>query len=97
MGQKTFPLAQDDIPQVADLYWTVLRERNGPTPASVQSFLRELYFANHWMDRTLPLPGGPFGTLFTSLIVMVVFCLPAPSASLIWPSIQRRRRRAPGA
>jgi len=48
------PLAKDDIAQVADLYWTVLRERKGPTPPAVQSFLQELYFTNPWIDSTLP-------------------------------------------
>jgi hypothetical protein len=48
------PLAEDDIPQVADLYWTVLRERKGAPPPAVQSFLRELYFTNPWMDSSLP-------------------------------------------
>jgi hypothetical protein len=48
------PLAEADVPQVADLYWTILRERKGPTPPAVHSFLRELYFANPWRDRALP-------------------------------------------
>jgi len=48
------PLAKDDIPQVADLYWTILRERKGPTPPAVQSFLQELYFTNPWIDHSLP-------------------------------------------
>jgi len=56
-GRKNMPvrpLAEPDIPQVADLYWTVLRERKGPTPPAVQSFLKELYFTNPWMDSALP-------------------------------------------
>jgi hypothetical protein len=48
------PLAEGDIPQVADLYWRVLRGRQAPTPASVHSFLRELYFTNPWIDPALP-------------------------------------------
>ena len=48
------PLAKGDIPQVADLYWTVLRQRKGPTPPAVHSFLQELYFTNPWIDSTLP-------------------------------------------
>lgn len=48
------PLAEDDIPQVADLYWKVLRESKGPAPPAVQSFLRELYFTNPWIDSSLP-------------------------------------------
>ncbi len=48
------PLAEDDIPQVADLYWTILRERKGVPPPAVQSFLRELYFENPWIDSRMP-------------------------------------------
>ena len=48
------PLAEKDIPQVADLYWKVLRERKGPTPPAVQSFIQELYFTNPWMDDSIP-------------------------------------------
>ncbi len=45
---------EDDIPQVADLYWSVLREQRGPAPVSVQSFLRELYFTNPWISSSFP-------------------------------------------
>lgn len=48
------PFVEDDIPQVADLYWTFLRLRKGPAPPAVQSFFRELYFTNPWIDSTLP-------------------------------------------
>jgi len=48
------PLAKDDIPQVADLYWTILRERKGTPPPAVQSFLHELYFKNPWIDSRIP-------------------------------------------
>jgi hypothetical protein len=48
------PLAENDIPQVADLYWKVLRERTGVAPLSVHSFLSELYFHNPWMDSSIP-------------------------------------------
>jgi len=48
------PLAENDIPQVADLYWTVLRERKGPPPPAFHSCLHELYFTNPWMDSALP-------------------------------------------
>jgi hypothetical protein len=48
------PLAEGDIPQVADLYWAVLRERKGPTPRLVQSFIQELYFRNPWIDSRIP-------------------------------------------
>ncbi len=45
---------KDDIPQVADLYWTVMRERKGSAPPAVHSFLHELYFTNPWIDNRLP-------------------------------------------
>lgn len=48
------PLAEDDIPQIADLYWKVLRERKGKPGPIVQSFLHELYFNNPWIDDRLP-------------------------------------------
>ncbi len=48
------PLADGDIAQVADLYWKVLRGRKGPHPLVVESFLRELYFKNPWIDSTIP-------------------------------------------
>jgi hypothetical protein len=46
--------AQDDIPLVADLYWTVLRERKGPSPVEVRSCIRELYFENPWIEGSIP-------------------------------------------
>ncbi len=48
------PLAEDDIPQVADLYWKVLRGRKGATPPAVRSSLLELYFENPWIDGSMP-------------------------------------------
>jgi len=48
------PFAEADIPQVANLYWTVMRERKGSPPPQVQSFLQELYFTNPWIDSSLP-------------------------------------------
>jgi hypothetical protein len=48
------PLAESDIPQVADLYWTVLRERKGAPPPIVGAFLHELYFKNPWRDPEIP-------------------------------------------
>lgn len=48
------PLNEDDLPQVADLYWTVLRDRKPPVPPVVQSHPRNLYFNNPWRDRTIP-------------------------------------------
>ena len=48
------PLDEVDIPQVADLYWKVLRERKDPTPPIVRSFIQELYFTNPWRDGSIP-------------------------------------------
>jgi len=48
------PLAESDLPQVAELYWTVLRERKGSPPPIVAAFLRELYFKNPWLDTKIP-------------------------------------------
>lgn len=48
------PLAEADIPQVANLYWTVLRERKGAVPGAVLGFLKELYFKNPWIDSDIP-------------------------------------------
>jgi hypothetical protein len=48
------PLIEDDIPQVANLYWTVLRSRKLPVPPALECKLRELYFTNPWIDSTLP-------------------------------------------
>ena len=46
--------AEDDIPKVADLYWTVLRKHKGPSPVEVRSRMHELYFENPWIDSSLP-------------------------------------------
>ncbi len=48
------PLAESDIPQIADLYWKILRERKGEPGPAVQSFLHELYFKNPWRDPEIP-------------------------------------------
>jgi hypothetical protein len=48
------PFVEDDIPQVAELYWTFLRGRKGLAPSAVKSFLQELYFRNPWIDSTFP-------------------------------------------
>jgi hypothetical protein len=47
-------LAESDIPEVAKLYWTVLRARKGAPPPIVGAFLRELYFKNPWLDPEIP-------------------------------------------
>jgi hypothetical protein len=48
------PFVEDDIPQVADLYWTIMREQKGSAPPAIRSSLQELYFTNPWMDNTIP-------------------------------------------
>jgi hypothetical protein len=48
------PFVEHDIPQVADLFWTVMRGRKGSAPPATQSFFRELYFTNPWVDNSIP-------------------------------------------
>jgi acyl carrier protein len=49
------PFVEDDIPQVADLWWTILRSRKAPAPPAVRSYFHELYFTNRpWIDSALP-------------------------------------------
>ena len=49
------PFVEEDILQVADLWWTFLRRRKGPAPGSVRAYFHELYFTNHpWSDSAFP-------------------------------------------
>jgi len=48
------PFTEDDVPQVADLYWTVFRKHTGSSPVEVRSAIHELYFRNPWIDRSQP-------------------------------------------
>jgi hypothetical protein len=48
------PLAEADIPRVADLYWNYMRRGKGPAPPGLQPFLRELYFTNPFSDSAIP-------------------------------------------
>jgi hypothetical protein len=48
------PLADGDIPQVADLYWTYMLRRKGSTPPALHSFLREIYFTSPFRDTAIP-------------------------------------------
>jgi hypothetical protein len=43
----------DDIPAVAGLFWRTFRDARRPAPASLISYLRELYFAHPWRDPDL--------------------------------------------
>jgi hypothetical protein len=54
MNMGVRPLAEGDIPQVADLYWTHMRRGKGATPSALLPFLRELYFTNPFSDSTVP-------------------------------------------
>jgi hypothetical protein len=44
------PFVESDIPQVADLYWTVMRGRTGSPPPAIRSAFQKLYFTNPWID-----------------------------------------------
>ncbi len=49
------PFLENDIAEVANLWWNFLRRVNGPAPTAVLSYFRELYFAdNSWLDSALP-------------------------------------------
>jgi len=48
------PLAEADIPHVADLYWTHMLRRKGSTPPALHSFLREIYFTSPFLDDANP-------------------------------------------
>jgi hypothetical protein len=48
------PFTEDDIRPVADLYWTVQRERYGSSPVALRSSIHELYFKNPWIDGSQP-------------------------------------------
>ena len=46
---------EEDITQVADLWWTFLRHGKGAAPLAVQSYFHDLYFTSHpWIDRIFP-------------------------------------------
>lgn len=48
------PLAEADIPQVVDLYWTYMRRRTGPVPQGLLSLFHELFFVSPFTDSALP-------------------------------------------
>lgn len=52
MGVRQF--AVDDIPQVANLWWKVLRHRKNPFPRELLSYFQELYFTGPLADPDLP-------------------------------------------
>jgi hypothetical protein len=54
MGSGVRPFAVQDIPQVADLWWTILRHRKGSPPPALLSYFEELYFTSPLVDSTMP-------------------------------------------
>lgn len=46
-------LNPDDIPQVADLYWQVMRQRGGASPVALQERMHQLYFRNPWLESSV--------------------------------------------
>src|SRR5579871_6039812 len=44
------PFVEADIPQVASLLWRHLYGRDGPSPAGLDVYLRELFLQNPWLD-----------------------------------------------
>jgi hypothetical protein len=45
---------ENDIPQVADLNWRVLRKATGSSPPALRSYFRKLFLENPWFDSSLP-------------------------------------------
>jgi len=50
------PFVEEDIPQVADLYWTVMRGHKGSSSPLLRFCFQKLYFTNPWI-------AGPSGSL----------------------------------
>jgi hypothetical protein len=48
------PLAEADIPQVVDLYWSFMRRRKGTIPQALLSLFHELFFVNPFSDKEMP-------------------------------------------
>ena len=48
------PFVEADIPQVVDLYWRLMRQRQGPAPQELRPLFRKLYFENPWVDSAYP-------------------------------------------
>lgn len=44
------PLVETDVPIVADLVWRVLHERQGSAPASLKTYIDELFLRNPWVQ-----------------------------------------------
>src|SRR5215831_20607248 len=48
------PFVEADIPQVVDLYWRLMRQRQGPAPQELRPLFHKLYFENPWVDKAYP-------------------------------------------
>lgn len=48
------PFAEADIPQIVELYWRYMRQREGSAPAELRQLFRTLYFENPWVDSAYP-------------------------------------------
>src|SRR6266852_3982130 len=44
------PFVEGDVPTVADLIWKVLHGHTGSAPPSLQTYLRDLFLGNPWLD-----------------------------------------------
>jgi hypothetical protein len=47
------PLMETDVPQVADLVWRVLHERQGSAPAALRAYIDELFLRNPWVQEDI--------------------------------------------
>lgn len=47
-GMRIF--VEADVPQVADLVWKVLHEREGAAPSNLRFYFKELFFENPWQE-----------------------------------------------
>ncbi len=47
-GMRTF--VQGDIPQVSDLVWKVLHQKQGASPAGLKAYFKELFLENPWQE-----------------------------------------------
>ena len=47
------PLAEGDIPQVADLLWRILHERKGSASPGLKIYVRDLFLGNPWLEKEI--------------------------------------------
>lgn len=48
------PFVEADIPRVVDMYWRLMRRREGRAPLAHRSLFHQLYFENPWVDSQYP-------------------------------------------